>query len=190
MAANAGVPEPALKLDIQKTTTETVIRCTGKITLETAPLLQGQVRALLPETKCIVVDLEHVAYIDSAGLGALVGIWSSAKRKSAEVGFRWPEAHGAAAAYEVKLVHFNDYVRKLLHITRLDKLSVFPTSRVATCRSCRKIAFSLTIRGADPSHTKTSANSQLVKAPVFNNYRCIAPGCWWPLLATTASNSG
>ncbi len=122
MAANAGVPEPALKLDTQRTATETVVRCTGKITLETAPLLQEEIRALMPEAKCIVLDLGHVAYIDSAGLGALVGIWTSARRKSAEVGFRWQEPHGAAAPYEVELVHFNDYVRKLLHITRLDKL--------------------------------------------------------------------
>jgi len=121
MAANPGVPEPALKLDTERTPTETIVRCVGKITVETAPLLQESVRALIPGAKCIVVDLEHVAYIDSAGLGALMSVWSSARKKSAEVGFRWPEPHGVAP-YEVKLVHFNDYVRKLLRITRLDKV--------------------------------------------------------------------
>jgi len=127
MAANASVPEPALKLETERTPTETIIRCTGKITVETAPLLQETVRALIPGAKCIVVDLGHVAYIDSAGLGALMGVWSSARKKSAEVGFRWPEPHGATAPYyEVKLVHFNDYVRKLLRITRLDKVFGVP----------------------------------------------------------------
>ena len=120
MAANPDVTEPALRLDTERTPNETIVRCTGKITVETAPLLQETVRALIPGSKCIVVDLEHVAYIDSAGLGVLVGVWSSARKKSAEVGFRWPEPHWAPAPYEVKLVHFNDYVRKLLRITRLD----------------------------------------------------------------------
>jgi anti-anti-sigma factor len=126
MAANSGVPEPALKLDTERTPTETIVRCTGKITVETAALFQDTIRSLIPEAKCILVDLTHVAHIDSAGLGALVGVWSSARKKSAEVGFRWPEPHGAAAPYEVKLVHFNDYIRKLLCITRLDKVFGIP----------------------------------------------------------------
>ena len=126
MAANPGVPEPVLKLDTERTPTETIIRCTGRITLETAPQLQETVRALIPGAKCIIVDLGHVAYIDSAGLGALVGVWSSAKKKSAEVGFRWPEPHKTAAPYEVKLVHFNEYVRKLLRLTRLDQVFGVP----------------------------------------------------------------
>jgi anti-sigma B factor antagonist len=126
VAANPSVPEPALKLDTQRNPTETIVHCTGKITGETAPLLQETVRALIPAAKCIVVDLEHVAYIDSAGLGALVGVWSSARKKSAEVGFRWPEPSGSQAPYELKLVNFNDYVRKLLRITRLDKVFGVP----------------------------------------------------------------
>ena len=126
MAANPGVPEPALKLDTERTPTETIVRCTGKITVETAALFQDTIRGLIPEAKCIVVDLTHVAHIDSAGLGALMGVWSSARRKSAEMGFRWPEPHEAAAPYEVKLVHFNDHIRNLLRITRLDKVFGIP----------------------------------------------------------------
>jgi anti-anti-sigma factor len=96
MAANPGVPGPALKLETERTPSETIVHCTGKITLETVPQFQDTIRALIPEAKCIVVDLRHVAHIDSAGLGALVGVWSSARKKSAEMGFRWPEPHGAA----------------------------------------------------------------------------------------------
>ena len=121
MAANSGVPEPALKVETQKTATETIVLCAGRLTGESAPVLQKMVRALIPEAKCIVIDLARVTHIDSAGLGALVGLWSSAKKKSAEVGFTWPEP-GSAEPYQVKLVHFNDYIRKLLHITRLDKV--------------------------------------------------------------------
>jgi len=122
MAANPAVPGPVLKLDTESTPTETIVHCTGKITLETAALFQETIRGLIPEAKCIVVDLTDVGHIDSAGLGALVAVWSSARRKSAEVGFRWPEPQGATAPYEIKLVHFNDHIRKLLRITRLDRV--------------------------------------------------------------------
>ena len=122
MAANPGVAEPALRVEIQKTATETIVLCAGRLTGESAPVLLETVRALIPKAKCIVIDLAHVTHIDSAGLGALVGLWSSAKKKSAEVGFTWPEPPGAAEPYQVKLVHFNDYIRKLLRITRLDKV--------------------------------------------------------------------
>ncbi len=125
MAANPGL-DPALKLETERTPKEIIVRCTGKINAETAGLFQQTVRALLPEGKCIVVDLENVPYIDSVGLGALVDVWSSARRRSAELGFRWPDPHGGAAPYEIKLIHFNDYVRKLLRLTRLDK--IFGTS--------------------------------------------------------------
>ena len=126
MAANPGVPTPSLIFDTEKTPTETIVRCVGKITAETAALFQDTIRGLLPEAKCIVVDLTEVVYMDSAGLGALVAVWSSAKKKSAEVGFRWPEPQGPAAPYEIKLVNFNDYIRKLLRIVRLDKVFGIP----------------------------------------------------------------
>ena len=122
MAANPGIPEPTLKLETERTPTETIVRCTGKITVETAALFQDTIRSLIPEAKCILVDLTHVAHVDSAGLGAMVGVWSSARRRSAEVGFRWPEPSSSQAPYEVKLVNFNEYIRKLLRITRLDKV--------------------------------------------------------------------
>jgi len=122
MAANPGVPAPALTFDTERNPAEIIVRCTGRITADTAALFQDTIRGLIPEARCVVVDLTHVAHIDSAGLGALVGVWSSAKRKSAEVGFRWPEPHGSGVPYEVKLVNFNDYIRKLLRITRLDKV--------------------------------------------------------------------
>jgi len=120
------VAEPVLKLHTERTPSETILHCAGRITVETAALFQNTIRGLLPEAKCIVVDLAHVSYIDSAGLGALVAVWSSARRKSADLGFRWAEQHGTAASYEVKLVHFNDTIRKLLHVTRLDKVFGIP----------------------------------------------------------------
>ena len=126
MSVSPRGPGPELNLEAEKTPHETVVHCTGKITSDTATLFQETIRNLIPESKCITVDLSHVSYIDSAGLGALTGVWSSAKRKSAEVGFRWPEAHGSPPAHEIRLVNFNSYIRKLLHITKLDKVFGIP----------------------------------------------------------------
>lgn len=126
MSVSPSVPRPELKLEAEKTPNETIVHCTGRITSDTAALFQETIRNLIPESKCITVDLSHVSYIDSAGLGALTGVWSSAKRKSAEIGFRWPEADGSPPAHEIRLVSFNSYIRKLLRITKLDKVFGIP----------------------------------------------------------------
>jgi len=66
---------------------------------------------VIPETKTIVLDLSNVTYMDSSGLGALVGIWVSARKDGCEL----------------KLVSISQRVKELLHLTSLDK--VFATSR-------------------------------------------------------------
>ena len=122
MSVSPSVPGPELKLETEKAPNETIVHCTGRITSDTAALFQETIRSLSPESKCITVDLSYVSYIDSAGIGALTGAWSSARRKSAELGFSWPEAHGSPPAHQIRLDNFNSYFRKLLHITQLDKI--------------------------------------------------------------------
>jgi len=80
-----------------------MIRCTGKITSGTTAMLQTTVRNLLPETKCVVLDLTDVSYMDSSGLGAVVGLYLSAKRQ-----------HCA-----LKLINLNQRLRELFRITKL-----------------------------------------------------------------------
>ena len=111
MAANQYVPTPELQLDTERTPTETIFRCSGRITSSTSALLQSTVRKVIPETKTIVLDLSNVTYMDSSGLGALVGIWVSARKDGCEL----------------KLVSISQRVKELLHLTSLDK--VFSTSR-------------------------------------------------------------
>ena len=111
MAAEPLVPTPELQLDAEQTETETVFRCTGRITSSTASQLQSTVRKVLPEKKTIVLDLSNVSYVDSSGLGALVGLWVSAKKDGCEL----------------KLISLSQRVKELLHLTSLDK--VFATSR-------------------------------------------------------------
>ena len=126
MSASPSVTGPELKLETQETPNETIVHCTGRITSNTAALFSETIRNLIPESKSITVDLSQVSYIDSAGLGALTSVWSSARRKSAEVGFRWPEARGSLPAHEIRLVNFNAYILKLLRLTKLDKVFGIP----------------------------------------------------------------
>ena len=111
MVSNPVVPTPELQLDTEKTQTETIFHCAGRITSSTASLLQSTVRRVIPEKKTVVLDLSKVTYMDSSGLGALVGLWVSAKKDGCEV----------------KLVGLSQRVKELLRLTGLDKL--FAASR-------------------------------------------------------------
>ena len=77
------VPSAQLNLEIRKAPTEITIRCAGKITAATAEQLQAAVRGLIPEKKRIVLDLTNTSYVDSSGLGALVGLYISCKKGGA-----------------------------------------------------------------------------------------------------------
>jgi anti-sigma B factor antagonist len=77
MAANP-IPISELTLETLRTPEETIVHCTGKITSSTTALLQSTVRALIPETESVVLDLTDVSYMDSSGLGAIVGLYFSA----------------------------------------------------------------------------------------------------------------
>ena len=71
---------PELKIDVEKTPTGTTVRCAGRITSSTSESLKSAVRPLIPDTPRIVIDLTNVSFLDSSGLGAIVGFWVSAKR--------------------------------------------------------------------------------------------------------------
>lgn len=94
---------PELKFTSESTPTETILRCTGRITSDTTSLLQSTVRTLMPETKTIVLDLTDVTYMDSSGLGALVGLYLSAKK----------------AKCKLKLVNLSQRLKELFSMARL-----------------------------------------------------------------------
>ena len=107
-----------LDLSIEETSKKTIVRCTGKIISETCALLLDTTCNLISQGKCIVVDLRDVSFIDSSGLGALVNVWSSAKKRSAEVDIRWREPH--ASVSDLKIA--NKRIRELFRLTRLDRV--------------------------------------------------------------------
>jgi len=102
MAANP-IPPRELTLETVRTPEEIIIRCTGRITSGSSALLQSTVRSLIPETNCVVLDLTDVSYMDSSGLGAIIGVYLSAKRQHCGL----------------KLIKMNERLQELFRITKL-----------------------------------------------------------------------
>jgi len=92
-----------LKVETVTTAEETLVRCLGKITITSATALQTAIRELIPQTKRLVLDLAGVTYLDSFGLGALVGVYLAARKQQCEL----------------KLINVSQQVKELLGITNL-----------------------------------------------------------------------
>ena len=78
---------PTLNITTDKTPTQSIVRCAGRITLETAAQLRETARNLISEGKCVVLDLSGVNYLDSSGLGMIVGLMLSAKKSGCKLRF-------------------------------------------------------------------------------------------------------
>ncbi|GAA3449433.1 STAS domain-containing protein [Dactylosporangium matsuzakiense] len=80
---------------------------TGELDLDSAPsLLTAVVQELEAGVREVVVDLTHLSFIDSSGLGTLVGCWRRAKNAGATLVVANP----------------NEDVRVTLEITGLDQI--------------------------------------------------------------------
>jgi anti-sigma B factor antagonist len=105
MAANP-ISITELQLETVKSSEEILVRCTGRIDSSTSSNFQGTIRALIPGTKRIVVDLTDVNYMDSSGLGAMVGLYVSARRQECEL----------------RLINLNQRLKDLFRLTKLAKI--------------------------------------------------------------------
>jgi len=76
---------PELKLETVAASEETIIRCIGKLTYTSCEGLRITVQGLLPQTKRLVLDLKDMTYLDSFGLGVLVGVYLSARRQDCQL---------------------------------------------------------------------------------------------------------
>ncbi len=98
---------PAWKLSTHTQGDATVVQCAGRLTAEHTEALKSHVKSLIPQAKRIVLDLKDVTRMDSSGLGAVVGLYTSARK----------------AKCDFLLINYNKSVKDLLGITNL--LSVF-----------------------------------------------------------------
>jgi anti-sigma B factor antagonist len=78
-----------------------ILSLQGILNASSAPILKTYI-AGLPDTQSIVFDLENVEFLDSSGLGALVGIARKKKTSNAVI----------------KLARLNERVKKVFEITQ------------------------------------------------------------------------
>jgi len=102
----SAAPAQELKLEIERRPEAVVVLCTGKIVSNTSPHLQETVRPLIAENKCVLLDLTNVSYMDSSGLGSIVGLWVNSKKNNCDL----------------KLIRLSDRVRELLKLSHLGTL--------------------------------------------------------------------
>lgn len=85
MAANPVIRPAELTLEPEKKESEVTVRATGRITSATSATLEETLRDLIPGNTRLALDLTHVDYIDSSGLGALVAVYMHATRANCEL---------------------------------------------------------------------------------------------------------
>jgi anti-anti-sigma factor len=104
--AQAPHATPELKLEVAATAEETLVRCIGKMTFTSAGALQAELRRLIPETNRLVLDLAEMTYLDSFGLGVLVGAHLSAQRQQRQL----------------KIMNVSRQAKQLMEVTHLTYL--------------------------------------------------------------------
>lgn len=104
--AQAPLATPELKLEVVATPEEIVVRCIGKVIFTSSAALQTELRRLIPDTKRLVLDLAGMTYLDSFGLGVLVGAHLSAKRQQRQL----------------KLINMSSQALQLVQVTHLTYL--------------------------------------------------------------------
>ena len=101
----------------------TVFRLKGPFVLGTMFEFQAMLRE--PELKGVIVDLSGVPYIDSAGLGVLLGEWSHTQRRG----------------YKFALVGMSARVHTIFEITHTDTvLPIFATQAEAEASMAKATA--------------------------------------------------
>ncbi len=107
MPENAAKPASQLTLVTSTEGDATIVRCSGKLVTGSTGILQSEVRGLLPGAKRIVLDLTDLSYMDSSGLGSIIGLYVSVK----------------SAGGRLDVINLSARVRQLFSITNV--LSLF-----------------------------------------------------------------
>jgi len=104
VAAKSPTPKHTLTIERVVSSDGTpILVCRGHIVMETADRFKSEVKSLAPQHKCVQADLSNIPYVDSSGLGTILGAYMSAK----------------SVGCELKLIKVHPNVRDLLNITRL-----------------------------------------------------------------------
>lgn len=103
MATNPVPQVPDLTLRVEDSGDERTFHCTGRIVSGTVDLLRSEVKPAMTRFSTVTLDLTDVKYMDSSGLGAMVGLYVSAK----------------TAKCQLKLINLSQRVKELFSLTRM-----------------------------------------------------------------------
>jgi anti-anti-sigma factor len=93
--------------DDQRGNKVTKIKCHGKLVSDNAGEMKELVKPLIPLGGRIVIDLSDVNYLDSSGLGALVGLKASAIKQGLCI---------------LEFVNMTPRIMELLRLTHVEKI--------------------------------------------------------------------
>jgi anti-sigma B factor antagonist len=85
----------------------TVLTATGELDVATAPELKGELASLLSEGKSVVVDLTAVTFLDSRGIGALVGATRGAREAGGDLAV---VATAESHLQSIRILKLDDYL--------------------------------------------------------------------------------
>ena len=103
MSAASVAIGPQLKLKFSSLKDGTLVKCEGRLTNQAAEMFKSEIRKLFPDGKRVVLELYELSYMDSSGLGALVGLYVSAK----------------SAGSQLQVYNLSRPVKELLGLTRV-----------------------------------------------------------------------
>ncbi|MGA8143496.1 MAG: STAS domain-containing protein [Candidatus Acidiferrales bacterium] len=106
-AETPSLPLYNLKLNRYAIDGATVVECSGRLTLEHAAKLKSEVKGMMPSHKRIILDLGELVFMDSSGLGTIVGLYIS----------------GRSSGCRIELVNMSKPIRELFALSQL--LTVF-----------------------------------------------------------------
>jgi anti-sigma B factor antagonist len=97
----------SLTVEIERKGDQCIVHCRGRLVSGVCSFFVKKVHGLIPQSKLIVLELTHLEWVDSMGLGALVRIYVACKRSGCEL----------------RLINLGPRVKEMLGLTNL--LGVF-----------------------------------------------------------------
>jgi anti-sigma B factor antagonist len=95
--------EAPLKLHTYPKDSSIIVECSGKLLSNVSATFHAEVKALFPQTKCIVLDFTNLVQMDSSGLGAIAGLYIA----------------GKSAGVQIQLINLSKRIRELLSLTHI-----------------------------------------------------------------------
>src|SRR5215475_9787728 len=108
--------EPQFSMDVDQQPDATIVRCSGRLMIESGTTLRTEVQKHIKPGGRVVLDLTNVTHCDSMGLGACISLYVSSK----------------SAGCRLELINLGQKVRQLFSMANI--LSLFEAAADSSCR--------------------------------------------------------